>query len=434
MFNLQLTPQQRVDKNVIKIMGHERYMAMAGIMMIGERCVVVAIPNWPFPNMEHTACTNGRDEWYAHGFIEGMSDKKLRGLLIHESYHKMMRHLVTWAAIAAIDAHCANQAMDHWINIRITDDNKVDGFAEIPDGGCCDFRFRGMNTMQIFTILREEKKKEQEEREKEKGDGEGEEGESSGGDGQGEGEPAEDEGEDETTGVVDVHDWEGAKALTDQEKHDLEKDVDEAIRQGALAAGKSGSGGNRDIDELMETQVDWREVLREFVASTCAGNDYSTWRMPSKRYIAGGIYMPRGISEAVGELCIEIDMSGSTWHIVKYFMTELVAICKQVRPEIVRIIYWDTQVTREEKFTQDNIDDLLTLTQPRGGCGTIVSCVPDYCNEHGIKPQAHIVLTDGWLAGDWGKGWNAPVLWCVCDNKKAVPSHGKIVHIDSSNI
>ena len=413
MFTTQLTPQQRVDKNVIKIMGHDRYVAMSGVMMIGERLVVVSIPQWPYPNLPHTACTNGRDEWYAEDFIAKQSDPKLRGLLIHESYHKMLRHMVTWDNLHKIDPECANKAMDHWINIRITDDNAQDKFAVIPEGGCCDFQFRGKNTMEIFKILWEEKKG--------GGGGGGEEGEGEGEEGDGD-------------GGLDAHDWDGAKALTDEEKNELEKDIDEAVRQGALAAGKSGSGGNRDIDELMETKVDWREQLRDFVASTCAGNDYSTWSQPSRRYIAGGIYMPRGISESVGELCVEVDMSGSTWNIVPQFMGEIKGICEQVKPDIVRVLYWDTEVCREEKYRVDELDNLLTITKPKGGGGTVVSCVPDYCNEHNIKPQAHIVLTDGWLGGDWGQGWNAPVLWVVVDNKHDVPTHGKIIRIDSSEL
>jgi predicted metal-dependent peptidase len=404
MFNQTLTPQQRSDKNVIKIMGHERYRALAGVLMIGKRLVVDDIPNWPYPHLPQTAMTNGKDEWYSTGYIESLTDPQLRGLNIHECGHKMFRHLTTWQGLYKKDPECANKSCDYFLNLRIVDDNKVDGFAELPPGGLVDERFRGMNSLQIFDILYVEKKK--------RGGG--------GGSDDGEG-----------TGI-DAHDWEGAKDLTDEEKHELEREIDEAIRQGALVAGKSGTGGNRDIDELMETQVDWREELRKFVTSTCAGNDYSTWSQPSRRYIAGGIYMPRGVSESVEELCVELDMSGSTMRMVKYFLTELVSVCKMVRPQTVRVIYWDTRVAKEQVFKIEDIDNILTLIKPAGSGGTTVQCVPDYCNEFNIKPQAHIVLTDGYLGGDWGRGWNAPVLWCICDNKTARPDQGTIVHINSS--
>ena len=91
----------------------------------------------------------------------------------------------------------------------------------------------------------------------------------------------------------------------------MARDIDEAIRQGALIAGKTGSGGDRDLVELLKPQIDWREVLREFVVTTCTGSDYSTWQRPNRRYISAGVYMPSGISESIGELVIAIDTSGS---------------------------------------------------------------------------------------------------------------------------
>ena len=55
------------------------------------------------------------------------------------------------------------------------------------------------------------------------------------------------------------------KRLTADEQRELAREIDEAVRQGALVAGKLGSGGDRDLAELLQPQVDWREALREFV-------------------------------------------------------------------------------------------------------------------------------------------------------------------------
>ena len=82
-----LTAAQRVQKGVVAIMGHERYRALAPILMIGERKVVNDIP---------TACTNGRDEWYGEAMVDAIRDANVRYILLHESYHKMLRHLITW--------------------------------------------------------------------------------------------------------------------------------------------------------------------------------------------------------------------------------------------------------------------------------------------------------------------------------------------------
>jgi hypothetical protein len=138
-----------------------------------------------------------------------------------------------------------------------------------------------------------------------------------GGDDDGIGEPTDSrssgrgEPEDNEPRGFDEHDWEGADKLSDDEVKELEKEIDVAIRQGSIIAGKSGATGNRLLDELMQPQVDWREVLREFIQTTCTGNDYSTWKRPNRRYIGAGVYMPSGISEKVDELVIAVDTSGS---------------------------------------------------------------------------------------------------------------------------
>ena len=108
---------------------------------------------------------------------------------------------------------------------------------------------------------------------------------------------------------LDDHGWEEAEQLSEEEKGDLEREVEEAIRQGVLVAGKLGSGGARDLEELLKPQIDWRDVLREFISTTCAGKDFSTWARPNRRFVSTGVYMPSGISEKVGELVIAIDTS-----------------------------------------------------------------------------------------------------------------------------
>ena len=83
----------------------------------------------------------------------------------------------------------------------------------------------------------------------------------------------------------------------------------------------------------------------------------------------------------------------------------------------------------DESYAMHELDTLTESTKPAGGGGTIVTCVPEYLTKHGIKPQAVVVLTDGYLGGEWGQ-WSAPVLWCIVDNKRAEPDVGKAVHVE----
>jgi hypothetical protein len=169
--------------------------------------------------------------------------------------------------------------------------------------------------------------------------------------------------------------------------------------------------------------------LREFVKTTCAGKDFSTWKKPNRKYIGMDIYMPSAISEAVGEIVIAIDTSGSIGQReLSAFLGEIKGICDQVHPSKVRLIYWDTQVCSEEVYEAESTNDITKSTKPTGGGGTDVSCVSKYMNDNGLKPECVVVLTDGYLGNEWGT-WTVPVLWAVLNNKSARPPMGVKVDV-----
>jgi predicted metal-dependent peptidase len=201
-----------------------------------------------------------------------------------------------------------------------------------------------------------------------------------------------------------------------------------------MAAGKMGGTGNRDLDELLQPQIDWREVLREFIQNTCAGSDYSTYARPNRRLMSQGIIMPSGISEQVGELVIAIDTSGSVGQReLTAFLSEVKGVCDTAKPDKLRLLYWGSSVVGDEAYDMHELDNLVKSTKPMGGGGTDVNCVTQYMADEGIKPQACIVLTDGYLYSGWGD-WTCPVLWAILDNKSAVPDEGKAVHIKSRDM
>tara|TARA_B110000211_G_scaffold28472_1_gene28825 strand:- start:2359 stop:3660 length:1302 start_codon:yes stop_codon:yes gene_type:complete len=428
--NKQLTEEDRLTKAVVRILGEPKYVAMAGVIMIGSKTIGEEVP---------TAYTNGKDEVYGRKFVAVLSDAELRGLILHENYHKLYRHLTTWKNLWDIDPELANMACDYVINIKIVDENppemkdgKMVRFAVLPEGGLIDERFRGMSAAEVFNILRKEQSSKPKPR---RGNGEG----GGGGGDSSAGNPPDttpdnESGQDGNGGGLDEHDWEGANELTPDEVSELERDIDEAIRQGALAAGKMGVNVSRDIEDLLQPQVDWREVLREFVKSTCAGKDFSTWARPNRRFLGQGVYLPSGISERVEELVLAIDTSGSIGQrALTLFLTEVKAICDTVKPDKVRLLYWGSRVVADESYELSALDDLVKSTKPRGGGGTDVECVVEYMRDNKITPQATIVLTDGDLYGGWGK-WDCPVLWAILDNEDANPDVGKRVHIKSGEM
>ena len=389
-------------------MGNPKYTALAGVLMIGDR-TVTDDPMIP------TACTNGRDEMYDRTFVSKLNDAELRFLILHEVYHKLFKHLHIWRHLYDEDPDLANRANDYVINIKIVDDND-DRFATMTgelSKGCLDEKYRGMDSAQVYNLLRKQQRQNPPVG-----------GNTGGG------------GSSKLQGQqpFDQHDWDGAQELTADEKRELARDLDEAIRQGALVAGKMGSGGDRDLEELLQPQVNWREALREFIQDTCAGKDYSTYRKPNRRYLSSGIYMPSGVTEQVGELILAIDTSGSIGnHELSAFLSEVKSICDTVHPDGIRLLYWDTQICRDEKYDSQDLDELVKSTKPKGGGGTDVTCVTDYIREHNINAQACIVLTDGHLYGGWGQ-WTMPVLWTILDNESAKPDVGKTVNIKSRDM
>ncbi len=385
--NQALTAEQRLQKAVMSIMAHDKYVGLSSVLMIGDRTVDDTVP---------TACTNGRDEMYGRAFVDGLNDAELRFLILHECYHKMYQHLTTWKHLYKKHPQIANAACDYVINIQLVDGDGGTGFIKMPDVGLLDAQYRNMDSAQVFHKIYDSLPE--------------------GDDGRGVGDS------------LDDHGWEDAEQLSEEEKGDLEREVEEAIRQGVLVAGKLGSGGARALEELLKPQIDWRDVLREFISTTCAGNDFSTWSRPNRKFLSSGVYMPSGISQQVGELVIAIDTSASIGQReLTTFLSEIKSVCDTVNPDRIRLLYWDTKVCADETYDHAETDTLVQSTKPAGGGGTDVSCVSEYMTEHKINPQAVVVFTDGYVY-DWGT-WTCPILWAIYDFEQAKPDCGKTVHI-----
>jgi predicted metal-dependent peptidase len=403
-----ISAEQRLEKAVLAIMHRPEYIALSGVMMIGKRTVTDS-PKVP------TACTNGRDEAYGRQFVGTLTDAELRFLVLHEVYHKLYKHLTTWRWMYDRNAKVANMACDYVINIQLSDAHR-DGWAKMPDGGLLDPKYRGWDSAKVFHDLMKDAQQRPQ-------------GGSGGQGGQGDGQPQ----PGEQGGGFDEHDWDGAKEMPTEEKEALARDIDEALRQGALVAGKLGTGGDRTFEDLLQPKIDWREVLREFIQNTCAGSDYSTWQKPSRRYIGAGYYMPSGISERIGEIVAAPDMSGSIGDVeIRAMLGEIKGIADIVHPEAIRLLYWDTEVTQDERYETHELDTMMQTTKPKGGGGTAPDCVPRYMTENNIEAQCAVVLTDGYV-GNWGN-WSCPVLWVVVDNPRANPPFGKVVHIEASDL
>lgn len=386
--------ERRLKKAKINLMRQPKFALWSGLLMVGNTQIRDDIP---------TAATDGRNDYYGREFIKELTDKQLPFVVLHETLHKAFRHLHVWRKLYDENPRLANMACDYVINLIIVDYDPEQKYIENPPGLLLDRKFAGLNTKQVYDLLKRQGK-----------------GEDVGGGGGG-------------GGGFDHHDWEGADSLSDEEKEKLVRDIDRAIRQGQIAAKNAGEGEGgmpRELEELIQPQVNWKQELAEFVRSTCRGNDMSSWRRLNRRYLPQDIYLPSLRSEKVQGVVVGVDTSGSISSELRAFMSELKDLMESVNPERLDLMYWDTVVAGHEVYDSSSFEALMTSTQPKGGGGTNPACVTTYIKEKNITPDCVIMLTDGQVP-NWGADWNAPVLWVVCNNSSAYASNGKTVHINS---
>ena len=420
----KLTAEQRIERTHVQLMRDKNFCLFSGVFMVGK----VEVTDMPI-----TASTNGRDVTYGREFVDSLNDKQLAFLVIHEAMHKAYRHLMVWKKIAMENRQLANAAMDFVINLQIVDYDPNGYMVEMPRDkngklmGLIDEKYRGMDTMQVYQALKEEQ---------EGGGGRGR-GKGEGGgqpdkpsDGRGDGGNGKAEGEYE----FDDHDWEGAQDLTEEEEGELGREIDHALREGAILAGKMKGNVPRGINEILHPKVDWKEALRDFVKAHTKGLDESTWRKPHRKYLGVDIIMPSTIGFKAERISIGADTSGSIGgELLGRFLGETKLICDDVEPEIVDMLYWDSHVASHEIYAGAEVSHLVNSTKPKGGGGTEPDCVPSYLVKHGIKPQCLVVLTDGYFFGHKTDKWEelgVPVLWCVVGNKEFKPKYGQAVCVE----
>ena len=393
--------ERRLKKVKIGLMRNAKFAMWSGIMMVGKTSVVDDVP---------TACTNGRDELYGRAFIESLEDKELGFVVLHENLHKAFRHLTTWRKLYDENPKLANAACDYVINLMIVKTDPREEVVAMPrkEGkvyGLLDVRFDNMNAKQVFDLL----KQEQEEGGSESGEGGG-------------------------GGGFDEHDWEGAEELSQPEQEQLVKEIDQALRQGQIAHQKlhgSGAGGmSRELGDLLNPQIDWREALREFVKSVCNAKDASSWRRVNRRFLSEGIYMPSLVGERVERLVIGVDTSGSVGGSeLALFLSEVKAIAEQVHPSNIDLIYWGSHIAAHEEYDIADVPNIVSSTKPACGGGTDPTCMSEYLTKNNINAECIVMLTDGYVP-NWGSNWNAPILWVLSNRDSSVTADcGKTVHI-----
>ena len=417
--------ETRIKRGHIALMKHPQTALYSGVMLMGTSAVEEGVP---------TAYTDGVNKKYGRKFLESiLVESKVRGLILHENLHVALKQVVFGRPMFLENRKMANLAADFVVNdIIACIDGTIAGtserLVELPDGAVYDPMFHDWSMREVYNYLKKHAKK---------GGGGGQ-----GGKGQGNPPPSggtqsnDDEDMDGDTVTVngktydisnsDEHDFIGREVSAEEAKEILD-DIDKALREGGMLAGRMGAKIPRVISDLLEPKVDWREALREFVSSSTKGNDEFTWRRMNKRHMANDIYLPSVENESIGEIVVAIDTSGSIGGAeITEFATELVSICEVCQPEVVRVLWWDTEVHGEQVF-KDNYSDIAKLLKPMGGGGTHVSCVSDYLVKNKVNAECVLVFTDGYVENDINWKITNPTLWMVTQRRDFIPPMGKKV-------
>jgi predicted metal-dependent peptidase len=384
--------ETRLKKAHVALLKHPETALYSGVILMGKSSV---------DDEKFTAYTDGFNKRYSREFISKLSDEELRGIVMHENLHVALKHMQRFTNEFKANPHLTNVSADYVVNDIInnfTDKN----ICKLPEGALYDTKFHNWSVREVYEHLKKESKK----------------------------------NDDGSTNVesgidklkpLDEHDFENAKQMTPEQIADQAGKIDRALREGGILAGRMGAKIPRQISDLLEPKVNWREVLRDFVTSASRGSEEYTWRRFNKRLMANDIYMPSLENETVGELIIAIDTSGSIGGAeLTEFASELASICESVSPARVRVLWWDTEVHAMQTF-DDGYNNIASLLKPEGGGGTMVSCVAEYINEHQLKAEGVIVFTDGYLESDIKWDISTPTLWLITQAKDFQAPSGKVI-------
>jgi len=195
-----------------------------------------------------------------------------------------------------------------------------------------------------------------------------------------------------------------------------EAEFREAVQRAMEAAKRAGKmPGNleRLVREIVEPQVQWKEILRLKIVGK-VGNRRESWDHPNRRRIVLNprVYMPGKQGHGAELVTVVIDNSGSiTDKELTVFFSETAAILADCKPKRVQVIWCDAAIRRVEEAR--SLDELLHIRNAPGGGGTSFHPPFQYLQRERIQPDTLVYLTDMMPQGGWPDEPQYPVIWCA---------------------
>lgn len=198
-----------------------------------------------------------------------------------------------------------------------------------------------------------------------------------------------------------------------EELEQISQEVQSAVLQNARGedAGKLPSGVRRLVEEFLNPQLNWRELLPTKIQSTIK-SDY-TYRRPSRKGLDAGFYLPSMDYDEAVDIAVGLDLSGSIDHdMSRDFLGEVMGCMEQYTNFNIHVFCFDTEVHNPQTFDENNIEEFMDYELVGGG-GTDFDCCFNYMKEHGINPKMFVMFTDGYPWNSWGDETYCDTLFIV---------------------
>lgn len=327
---------------------------------------------------EQTAATDGLNLFINMDWWLTLSPQQQIGLLAHETWHVAFEHMVRSEGYVF---EKYNKAADHVINLML-----LEAGFQLPPNGLHDSKYKNMTTEQVYALL-----------------------------------PDEPEG----SYPCDIKLPASAEGKSKEEiQAAITNIVMKAAQQSKMQGDKAGTiPGEIEIalDNLLNPLLPWNVILQNYM-STYAKEDYS-FRRPNKRF-APDFYLPSMFSEAVDNIAVGVDTSGSvTDQEFLAFITEINDIREQLNPKVTTIVDFDYVIRKVHTLEED--DSIRDVTFSGRG-GTDLEPLFEHFNKN--PPTVLIVFSDLYCT----KITEQPtydVIWICVNNPRATVDFGTLIHI-----
>lgn len=222
---------------------------------------------------------------------------------------------------------------------------------------------------------------------------------------------------DPEDGVTSHHGWgEGTDAEIDQ----LSRQLDDLIRgayESAKAIGKMPGSLEREVQEVLIKKKNWKSLIQ--IATTREIPRESCYSFPHKKSVPCGIYLPHIRKEGI-EIIASFDTSGSmSQQELNEARSHMILIARQCPQINMTVLVCDAAIHGIYPVRNGHIKDIMKIKM-HGGGGTNHRPIYEWCKCNKKNVKLLINFTDGYTSFPRKKDVTIKTLWVL--TRDGVPS------------